>query len=598
VWWVPLAALRDSELVLPEIARIVDARGDLTAHLRSRQLLLVLDNLEQIIACAPQLADLLAGAGAVRLLVTSREPLHIDGEHAYCVEPLVEDEAAALFNERAVVSEPQAAVREICRRVDCLPLAVELAAARTAVLPPEQLLARLGERLSLLTTRRRDAPARQQTLRATIQWSHDLLTEVERTLFRRLAVFVGGCTLSAAEEVIEADLDALQVLVDRNLVRRSSQGRFEMLETIGDFASEQLAADPIVDDLRTRHARFYLRLADRAAPHLRHVRQHEQLDELEREHPNLHATLVWSLNAGRIDWALRLCAALQFFWMYHSHITVGRRRVGEVLSADQHTHGRAAAELDPLRVPALAAASVLATLQNDYAAGEMYAAECLEVSRRLGDVRNEAGALLLLGRPALARGDPAGARLVLEQAVECALVAGDPWSAAMATFNLAYVALSIRDFEQATREMESALDQFRSLQDVYGVARSYAGLGAIAVHCGQVENALRALRESLMLGLTLGDREGPAWALELMADALAHTYPEPAARLMGAADGLREELGLTLCGAELEAHNRAIAAIRATTDEDVVEAALAAGRHLSLPDAVAFALERTAPPAS
>ena len=179
----------------------------------------------------------------MRLLVTSREPLHIDGEHAYVVEPLTEDQATALFTARAAVSEPQRVVREICRQVDCLPLGVELAAARTAILPPEQLLARFGGRLSLLTTRRRDTPARQQTLRATIEWSYDLLTSAEQSLFRRLAVFTGGSTLEAAERVAGADLDTLQVLVDSSLLRSTGHGRFQMLETIHEFASEQLPAD-------------------------------------------------------------------------------------------------------------------------------------------------------------------------------------------------------------------------------------------------------------------------------------------------------------------------------------------------------------------
>jgi predicted ATPase/serine/threonine protein kinase len=593
VWWVPLASISDLRLVLPEVARILEVAGDLSKCLLSKELLLILDNLEQVIECASQLADLLAAAGGLRLLVTSREPLHIDAERVYAVEPLIEDEAAALFKERAVISEPQSAVREICRRVDCLPLAVELAAARTGVLPPEQLLARLGDGLSLLATRRRDAPARQRTLRATIQWSHDLLTDAERTLFRRLAIFAGGWTVEAADAVVGADLDTLQVLVDRSLVRRSTVGRFQMLETIGEFAKEQLAADAAAHDLAARHSTFYLALAERATSHLREARQRERLDELERERANFRSALSWSLSAGRTDWALRLCAALQFFWMYHSHIVEGRRWVADVLSADRNAAQRSAADLDPLRAPVLGAASVLAALQNDYAAGEEYAAQYLDLSRRLGDTRNEANALLLLGRPALARGAPAQARQILEAAVERARQAGDAWCEAMATFNLAYLALSVRDFSRARTDMQSSLEQFQRLHDQYGVARSYTGLGAIAVHSGEMSAAIPALRESLTLGLALGDREGPAWGLELMAAAVAPNRPVAAARLLGAAETLREELGLTLSGAEADAHERAVADIRASMDTGGLIAALAAGRDLSLADAVALAIEQT-----
>jgi len=593
VCWVPLEAVSDPALVLPEIARSLDVAGDLTASLRSKHLLIVLDNFEQVIASASQLAGLIAAGAGVRLLVTSREPLHIDGERVYVVEPLTEDEATALFTARAAVSEPQAAVREICRRVDCLPLAVELAAARTAILPPEQLLARFGERLALLTTRRRDSPARQQTLRATIQWSYDLLTSAEQTLFRRLAVFTGGSTFEAAERVVGADLDTLQVLVDRSLVRVTSHGRFQMLETIHEFASEQLAGDAAADDLRARHAAFFLELAERVMPHLREARQHDRLDELERDHPNLRSALSCSLAVGRIDWALRFCSALQFFWMYHSHFAAARRWVADALSADENTPGRISADRDPLRVTALATASVLATLPGDFAAAERHALECLELARRLGDVRNEAGALLLLGRPALGRGDHGGARQVLEQAMERAREAKDAWCAAMATFNLAYVALSTADFSKARRDMQASLDQFRQLQDNYGVARSYAGLGAIAVHSGAMADALAPLRESLAAGLALGDREGPAWALELMAAALAQRHPESAARLIGAAEELRETLGITLSGSEVEVHLRAISEIRAAIDDDRFQAVAAAGRSLGLADAVAFALEQT-----
>jgi predicted ATPase/class 3 adenylate cyclase len=593
VWWVPLAAITDPQLVLPAVARMLGTPGDVAVYLSSKRLLLLLDNLEQVIDCAPQLADLLASAAEVHILVTSRELLRIDGEHEYAVEPMVEDEAVTLFTERAVVAEPREAVLEICRLLDCLPLAVELAAARTAVLPPTQLLARLDDRLGLLTGGRRDAPARQRTLRATIEWSHELLTPQEQALFRNLGVFGGGFTLEAAEAVSGADLDTLQALVGQSLVRRSASGRFGLLETIREFARDRLDDHPDAARLHAAHAKYYLELAEAADPETRGARQSQRLEELEQEHPNLREALAWALNHDRADMALRLAAALTTFWMYHSHLSESRHWLADALEADRRAVGRAPAEMDLLRANALAGASVLATLQADWAMAETYGIERLEIARRLNDGVQIANSLLSLGRPALARGDPDGARVVLSEAVESAREAGEPWTIAMGTFNLAYVSLSVRDFPRARAEMELALEQFRPLADQYGTARSLTGLGAIAVHSDDTDAAIAPLRESLTILLALGDREGPAWALELMGDALAPTDPEASARLLGAADGLRQDLGISLTDAEVEPHERAVARIDGALEGDALSAAWTAGRRLTLPDAVAFALGRT-----
>jgi len=268
VWWVPLAAISEPALVLPAVAQTLGTRGDLHSYLRTKRLLLVLDNLEQVIDCASDIGDLLSGAPGIRVLTTSRELLRVAGEHEFPVGPLAEDEAVALFVERAVLAEPRGAVREICRRLDCLPLAIELAAARTTVLPPSQLLVRLSDRLGLLTGGRRDLPARQRTLRATIEWSHDLLRPSEQVLLRDLGVFAGGFTLAAAEAIVGADLDTLQALVERSLVRRSQSGRFGLLETIREFARERLEAHPSAEQLKEAHARFYLALAEAAGSQL------------------------------------------------------------------------------------------------------------------------------------------------------------------------------------------------------------------------------------------------------------------------------------------------------------------------------------------
>lgn len=597
VWWVPLAAISDPALVLPAVAQALGARGDLHSYLSSKRLLLVLDNLEQVIDCAPDIGELLSRAPGVRILTTSRELLRVAGELEHPVGPLEEDEAVALFIERAASSDPPAAVREICRRLDFLPLAIELAAARTTILPPSQLLARLNDRLGLLTGGRRDLPARQRTLRATIEWSHDLLNAPEQALLRDLGVFAGGFTLAAAEAIANADLDTLQGLVERSLVRRSPSGRFGLLETIREFALERLASHPGAEQLREEHARFYLALAETADPEIKTSRQLERLEELELEHPNFREALGRALANDRSELALRLCGALLQFWMYHSHLVEGRRWVAAVLQADRRGFSGTPDEAERLRVKVVAGASVLTTIQGDWAAAEIYGAEQLEIVRRLGDDALIASALLSLGRPALARGDIEGARTVLSEAVERAAASEQPWVGAMSTFNLAYISLSLRDFPRARREMEDALAQFRPFGDLYGVARSLTGLGAIAVHSGDTDAAISPLRESLATLHALGDREGPAWALELLGDALAATDPEGSARLLGAADALRDQLGISLVDTEIEAHDRAMERLGLPQAEGALANAWAAGRCLSLPDAIAFALDRTASPA-
>jgi len=594
VWWVPLAAIDQPALVLPAVAQTLGTRGDLHSYLRTKRLLLVLDNLEQVIDCASDIGDLLSGAPGIRILTTSRELLRVAGEHEYPVGPLAEDEAVALFVERAVLSEPLEAVREICRRLDCLPLAIELAAARTTVLPPSQLLARLGDRLGLLTGGRRDLPARQRTLRATIEWSHDLLRPSEQVLLRDLGVFAGGFTLAAAEAIAGADLDTLQGLVERSLVRRSPSGRFGLLETIREFARERLEEHPGAEQVKEAHGRFYLALAEAAEPELKTSRQLERLEALELEHPNLREALGWALRDDREELALRLCGTLIQFWMYHSHLTEGHRWVAAALDAHRRRTAAVQDGTERLRVKVLAGAAVLATIQGDWVAAETYGAEHLEIARRLDDGALIASALLTLGRPALARGDVEGARTVLREAVDRGHAAGETWIMAMATFNLAYISLSVRDFPRARVEMEDALAQFRPFGDQYGVARSLSGLGAIAVHSGDTDAAVAPLRESLTILLALGDREGPAWALELLGSALAATDPEGSARLLGAAEALRDLLGIALVDTEIGAHERAMERLGSPDVGGAVAIAWAAGRCLTLPDAIAFALDRTA----
>jgi predicted ATPase/class 3 adenylate cyclase len=301
VFWVPLAGVTERELVLPTVAATIGAKDGLADYLEPKRLLLLLDNFEQVLGAASELGDLLERCPNVKLLVTSRAALRLSGEREYEVEPLPETDAVSLFADRAraVVPsfEPDESVPEICRRLDGLPLAIELAAARTRILPPAQLLARLGRRLPLLTGGSRDAPERQRTLRATIEWSYDLLSATEQELFRRLAVFAGSLTVEAAEKIAEADLDTLESLVERSLLRRWASGRLGMLETIREFGLERLAESGEREATARAHLNYFLALAE-AAQVKGESYTPEGLDRLDSERDNFRAAMRWGARRG------------------------------------------------------------------------------------------------------------------------------------------------------------------------------------------------------------------------------------------------------------------------------------------------------------
>ncbi|MGH2794565.1 MAG: ATP-binding protein, partial [Actinomycetota bacterium] len=307
VFWVGLAPLRDPALVIETIEQTLGAKDDLTQHVGDREILLVLDNLEQVIEAAPELASLVEVCPNLRLLVTSRELMRVRGEVEYQVPPLADPDAVELFCTRSGL-DPSEVITELCRRLDNMPLAVELAAARTKALSPTQILARLSERLDLLKGGR-DAEARQRTLRATIEWSHELLSPQEQLLFARLAVFGGGCSLDAAAAVAGADLDALQSLVEKSLMRHTDE-RFWMLETIRTYAVDRLEQTGEAEQIRHRHAEYYLAIAEQDAPYLTGTTPKWWLDRQENEHDNLRAAYDWLESTGRTQAVLRLAGAL------------------------------------------------------------------------------------------------------------------------------------------------------------------------------------------------------------------------------------------------------------------------------------------------
>ena len=318
VFWVPLAAVTDPDLIESTIAQAIGADHGLVAHIDEKRMLLLLDNLEQLLpgAAAP-LSALMSACPNLRLLATSRAPLRIDGEREYAVQPLPATDALELFRERAFVTEPEAAVEEICRRLDGLPLAIELAAAQTRVLPPDQLLARLERALPILTGGRRDAPERQRTLRATIGWSHDLLSDDERRLFDRLGVFVGGFSLEAAEAVCDADLETIGSLVEQSLLRRLDDGRLGMLQTVLEFAVERFEASDEAPATLARHAAFFLALAESAGLAVE-SQGNEHVEIVLPELANLRAVLERSLANGDIELGMSLAVALEQFWAANS----------------------------------------------------------------------------------------------------------------------------------------------------------------------------------------------------------------------------------------------------------------------------------------
>lgn len=428
VFFVPLAAIADPELVVPSIGQalsVSEAAGQsLFAFLAPKRILLIIDNVEQVIGAAPVISELLRQAAGVRAIATSREPLHIGAERVYPVPPLGTSGAVALFTERARAVDPDFgltdahadAIDELCRRLDGLPLALELAAARVTLLSPDQMLARLGQRLKLLTGGARDQPARLQTLRNTLTWSHDLLTDAERDLFARLSVFVGGFTLEAAESVSEADLDLLGSLVDKSLVQRLGD-RFGLLETVHEFAGEQLDAAGRAGGVRERHAAFFESLAARTYDV--RLQRPGVAAELEADHDNLRAALDW-LSQADPRRSARLAASLGWFWHVHSHFAEGRARVGEALSQMPADGGEDRARL-------LSAATELAAWQGDIDTAERLGADAIAEWRDLDRAGDVALVLHDLGwGHFFAGGDLQPARRRMEESLELHRSLGDP----------------------------------------------------------------------------------------------------------------------------------------------------------------------------
>jgi predicted ATPase/DNA-binding SARP family transcriptional activator len=598
-FFVALDAIRDEALLLPAIGQAVAVResGEKPLHeslaerLAGRSTLLLLDNFEQLADAAPMLSELLEAAPGLRLLVTSRAALRVSGEQEYPVDPLGLEDAVALFVERAKGADPRfqltdgnrAAVEEICARLDGLPLAVELAAARTKLLPPEAMLALLDERLELLSRGARDLPERHRALRDTIAWSYDLLGTEEKDLFARLAVFGGGFTLESAVAVCDASLDGVATLIDDSLLERDG-GRMRMLETIREYALDQLAEDEEAEDVRRRHAEHFRKLAESEPV----AEQAAWLARLDEERDNLRAALAWCRDAGEAALGLQLASALWEFWWVRGYLAEGRGWLDEMLE-------RGAGAAPELRARALHAAGSLATRQGDYERAAALFEQSLALWEELGDLPGKARSLLSIGTVAAEQGDQERAIQLSEQAAELYGESGDRRGHALAISNLGGIALERGEFAKAARLSEQAYGLFETLEDSEGMAFVLVNQGFAALSQHQHDRALELLRQALRLLAELEFKDVIGYCFEGLAGVLALTgRPEEAARLLGAAKGLRESLGVGLAPAEQATHDETVEAIRGALGEKSFSAAWRQGRELALDEAIAFALEEEA----
>jgi predicted ATPase/Tfp pilus assembly protein PilF len=629
-------------------------------YLSERRLLLLLDNFEQVLGAAPNVTEMLAVAQGLKVLATSRTPLGLYGEHEYAVPPLSvpnvkhlpdlktlsQYEAVRLFIERAksakadfeVNDENAPTVAEICVRLDGLPLAIELAAARIKMLPPKAMLKRLSSRLKLLTGGARDLPERQRTLRATIEWSYALLDEGERVLFARLAVFSGGRTLEAIEAVCDAEGDlpvetfeGVSSLLDKSLLRQeegpNGEPRFVMLETVHEFAREKLGESPEADEIKRAHAEYFLTLAEDAYPELKGANQLEWLERLEAEHDNMRAALSWALERKEAEVALKLGGALWWFWSVRDYYSEGRRWLEAALAIE----GRVSPEV---RAMALAGAGSLALDQGDLDRAKEACEEGLELLAHEAKEASEAKLNLLvwLGWVAWRREEHGQAKQLFEEGLALSPEIRDVWWIATSLSNLAVVSYSKGDYERATELYEESMDFLREQGNKHSLAINLNNLAMVMYSQGDLRRAaqlteeavalLRELasrgdvalglynlgwiallqddigkaaylyRESLSFSWEIGRNPLVQWALEGLAClAGAKGETERAGRLWGAAQSLHETKGIPRDTDFLAEADARISAVRSGMGEEVWEAAWRKGRAMTLDEAVSYALE-------
>ena len=636
VWLVELSPLTDPALVVETVASALSVQEEprrplietLIAFLKPRSLLLVLDNCEHLVAACATLAEtLLRACPRLQILATSRETLTIAGEITWRVpslslpdllslpplEMVRQYEAVRLFVERATAVRPSftamdqhvLAVVQVCHRLDGIPLAIELAAARVSALSPEQIAARLDDRFQLLTGGSRTALPRQQTLHGALDWSYDLLPEQERLLLRRLAVFAGGWTLEAVEAVCSTDgieehevLHLVSRLVDKSLVLAEEHGdevRYRFLETIRQYAAEKLRESGEERSLRERHRDWFLGLAERGEAELKGPEQAAWFGRLGSELDNLRAALDWDKIAARpaaeqapnrdAEAGLRLGSALGFFWVLRGHLHEGREWLVQMLALPS---GRT-----PMRAKALATAGWLAYLQGDHSAARSLLEESLAMGQEVADTACIARSLQLLGLVAYGQLDYPGAMAFLEESLTLARQSGDRVRVYGVLENLADVAWAQRDFERMRALHAEALALKRGHGDKHGIAYSLRCLGDLERIEGQYDRATELYMESLTLVRELEDRLCICRSLDGLAlVASAQGLAEAAARLFGVAEATREAVGFALSPDHRAEYDRGLATVRAALGPEALAAVWSKVRTVPLEQAIAYALER------
>jgi|KBSMisStaDraftv2_1062788.scaffolds.fasta_scaffold23818_1 non-specific serine/threonine protein kinase len=665
VWLIELASISNPLLVSTSVAQVLEIgeragaslADALCAHLKPRQLLLILDNCEHLLGACATLADaVLRSAADATIIATSREPLHVAGEQTYSLQTLSlpepsasaesaeRSEAVQLFVERARRQVPDfalttaraPAIAQMCIHLDGIPLALELAAARTRSLSVDQINARLHDRFKLLTSPIRTALPRQQTLRATLDWSYDLLAGEERLLLQRLSVFAGGWTLEAAEQVCVGDtfekcdvLDLLTSLSDKSLViaeQKDGYARYRLLETMRQYAQEKLVESRGGDTVQGRHRDYFLALAEEAEPKLMGSEQATWLQRLEEEHENLRAALDRSLDDAGSDAGLRLCGALQRFWTVRGHVSEGRDWCKRVLAnwgGQEQTEERAKAlssagrlafyqcdfpEARALQEESLAIrrqmgnrGGISASLNNlgsvlynegDYVAAWAAHKESLEIKRELGDRWGMGASLNNLGNVDLIRGNLASARALYAECLAIMRELGDREAMAAALNNLGDVLNREGDHASARTLLRECLAIDRDLGDRYGTASTLFALGDVDAEQGDCRAARALYVESMAIRRDLGDRRGVAFAMEGLAAVVAALgSPMRAARIWGAAEQLREVIGVPQLPSERPRYDRRVAAVRAAVGNDVAFArAWQEGRALTMEQGIELAL--------
>jgi predicted ATPase/class 3 adenylate cyclase len=645
VWFVRLSRLSDPALVLPTIAQTLGLREAgsqssealLREYLRTRHLLLLLDNFEQVAGAAPSMAELLASSPKLQVLVTSRVVLRLQGEQEYPVPPLAlstprpaESVPVALFVQRAHASRPDFLLSEttaptiaaICARLDGLPLAIELAAARVKVLPPAQLLQRLERSLPLLVGGARDQEERQQTMHHALSWSYDLLQPSAQRLFRRLGVFVGGSTLEATEVVCGAPkgapplgsevLDGLGTLLDHSLLwqREETDGtaRFGMLHVIREYALERLEASGEAEALGRAHLMYFVALAEEVEPRLlRGAQLPEGLARLEREHDNLRAALTWTRQQGEVTLGLRLAGALSRFWLLRGHLREGREWLDGILGLDVAEQSAKRDGLAPgaddvverVRAKALYGAGELATFRGDFSRAVPLLEESLVLAREASDEALTVQVLNRLGLVTFFQGDRERAAAWYEESLALARQLRDPHLIMLPLLNLGVVAYYRGDLEQAEAATVATVALDRQSGDLLFLSYDLTVLAGIWRQRGDLPQSFSLLHEAFTL---LQDAIARGWPmisyapeqLRGLAEVLAVAgRGEQAARFLGAGEALSEGHGIAWRTLDPKSTEAMLAPARAALGEDTWAAAYAAGQALTLEEAIAEALEAT-----